>query len=188
MKAYSLNNYYYVTDVTEYKEFNKKLLSMIDEMPDMNRYEEGEIINKSDWALPKDYHRPYLEYFYEIISPYMNKMCDFLNCKYVQIHNGWYQQYIKDDKHNWHNHPNCQFTNIYFIELPEQGLVTQLYDFLNKKVIDTIEVKEGQILSFPSNIIHRSEKNHTGKRKTIISFNSSFDGVISKSIDDNVNK
>ena len=184
MKAYSLNNYYYVTDVTEYKEFNKKLLSMIDDMPDMNRYEENELINKSDWGLPRDYDRPYLTYFYSVIGEYMDKMCYFLNCRYVEIHNGWFQQYIQKDKHNWHNHHNCQFTNVYFVELPEQSLVTQLYDFVNNKVIDTIEVKEGQILSFPSNIIHRSNRNITDKRKTVISFNTSFDSVKKKNIDD----
>ena len=184
MKAYNLNNFYYVTDVNDYEKHNKEILSLIDKMPQMNRYEESEIINKSDWGLPKDYDRPYLEYFYKIVGPYMDKMCYFLNCRYVQIHNGWYNQYIKNDKHNWHNHPNCQFTNVYFVELPEQNLVTQLYDFVNNKVIDTIEIKEGQILSFPSNIIHRSDRNTTDKRKTIISFNTSFDGVISKNIDD----
>ena len=37
-----------------------------------------------------------------------------------------------------------------------------------------IEVAEGQLLTFPANIIHRSPINTTDKVKTIISFNSNF--------------
>ena len=45
------------------------------------------------------------------------------------------------------------------------------------KIIDNIEVKEGQMLTFPANVIHRSPTNIQDDAKVIIAFNSNFDEV-----------
>jgi hypothetical protein len=49
-----------------------------------------------------------------------------------------------------------------------------LYDDINKSIID-LDVKEGDLVTFPAYIIHRSKNNKSNDRKTIISFNTSFD-------------
>ena len=45
---------------------------------------------------------------------------------------------------------------------------------LKNKIIDSKSVEEGDIITFPASLLHRSPKNTTMKRKTIISFNSNF--------------
>ena len=45
---------------------------------------------------------------------------------------------------------------------------------MNDRVIKNIKVKEGQVLTFPANIIHRSPVNNHDNQKVIISFNSNF--------------
>ena len=84
--------------------------------------------------------------------------------------NDVYEEYKNNDFHNWHNHPRVQFTNVYYIELPD-GMKTELWGE------EDIDVKEGDILTFPSYIFHQSKVNNTNKRKTVVSFNTSFDHI-----------
>ena len=50
---------------------------------------------------------------------------------------------------------------------------TQFFDMITEKII-TFNVKEGDLLTFPAFMIHRSDEIKNKKRKTIISFNSNF--------------
>ena len=89
----------------------------------------------------------------------------------------WYNQYDSNSgsDHPWHNHahPNC-IACIYYVELDESSeLVTIIRDpITGEEVIP--EVKEGQILTLDANIFHKSPRNFTNTRKTIISFNIKF--------------
>lgn len=158
-----------ITKVDNHKEINKELLSLINKIPKTSLNEEEQNISNTDWTLPRDFKREYLDYFYTIIRPYMLKLADQLNSKNWKIHNGWFQQYHKLENHSWHVHGGANFTNVYFIELPSDDLGTEI---LNHKKIN---VKEGDLLTFPACYYHRSPVNQTDKRKTIISFNSDFE-------------
>ena len=98
----------------------------------------------------------------------MNKIAAELHSKEWSIQNGWFQQYLKSGNHGWHTHPQSHFTNVYFVELPHKSLATEI--FKHKK----IKVEQGDLLTFPAFYYHRSPLNNLDKRKTIISFNSSF--------------
>lgn len=89
----------------------------------------------------------------------------------VNRSNAWFKQYGKNGQHKWHNHANTQFTNIYFLELPDTKYKTEICG-LNGKIIE-YEAKEGQILTMPSFLLHRSKPNGA-KRKTIISFDTDY--------------
>lgn len=157
-----------VTKVDNYKEINKELLSLINKIPKTSLNEEEQNISNTDWTLPRDFKREYLDYFYKIIKPYMFKLADQLNSKNWKIYNGWFQQYNKLENHKWHVHGGANFTNVYFIELPSNDLGTEILN--NEK----INLEEGDLLTFPACYYHRSPINQTDKRKTIISFNSDF--------------
>ena len=65
------------------------------------------------------------------------------------------------------------FTNIYYVELDDKSLTTILKDpETDEEIIP--DVKEGQILSFATDILHKSPRNFTESRKTVISFNLVF--------------
>jgi hypothetical protein len=156
-----------INKIKNYKKINKELLNLINKID--NPFKQlNDYISNTDWSLPKEYKRDYLNYFNKIISPYMFKIASKLHSKNWEIHNIWFQQYLKYSRHNWHVHEYCQFTNIYFVELPDKSLATEI--FKHKK----LNIKEGDLLTFPSYYYHRSPKNLLNKRKTIISFNSSF--------------
>ena len=128
-------------------------------------------ISNSDWLDSNNEKREWVQYFINnIIYPVGKKLCENLLAKDLIIQNIWFQQYKNNDFHNWHNHPRVQFTNVYYIELPD-GMKTELWGE------EDIDVKEGDILTFPSYIFHQSKVNNTNKRKTVVSFNTSFNHI-----------
>jgi len=170
MKFYELKSFYIVTDIKEHKQNKEKILSLIDKLPKSTL----DNISKTDWNLPRETKREYLDFFYEMIRPYMDEMIKKLKCVNWDILNGWYQSYGKKDNHHWHLHEKTNYTNVYYLNLPENGIKTQLYNIMEDKIMDEIQVDEGQLLTFPAHIIHRSPVNTSDKIKTIISFNSNF--------------
>lgn len=171
MRLYDLKSFYIVTDIKEHKENKDKLLSLIDDMQESSI----DSISKTDWNLPRETKREYKDFFYKMIEPYLNEMTDRLKFKSCKISNIWYQSYKRNSTHDWHVHPEVNYTNVYYLDLPDENIKTQLYDIKENKVMDEIELKEGQLFTFPANILHRSPVNTTDKTKTIISFNTNFD-------------
>jgi hypothetical protein len=171
IKLYSLKNFYMVTDIKEHKIIKKKLLEYFNLMPDTKQGR----VSKTDWKL-LDNQKKYKDYFMKKIRPYYNKISKKVGFKKWgwTIYNMWFQIYNNktNDTHGWHNHQKCNWSNVYFIHLPNNSLKTQLFDKINNKPIKNIKVKEGQLLTFPANIMHRSPVNNTNDKKIIISFNS----------------
>jgi len=71
----------------------------------------------SDWDLPEDIKREYLDEFYDLIDPVMESIAEslgFLAPKYLirdyrmGITKIWFNQYSEGGEHDWHNHPGCQ--------------------------------------------------------------------------------
>ena len=160
-----------ITKIKNSKKINKNLLKLINKME--NKFSEIIcVVSNSDWSLPKNYKREYLNYFIEVIKPYMDEIALKLYSKDWNIHNFWFQQYLKSDYHHWHTHGASNFTNVYFVEIPDKSLITEIYK--HKK----LNIEEGDLLTFPAYFYHRSPINKLNKRKTIISFNSSFSNFV----------
>jgi hypothetical protein len=166
----------FINKIKEHKNIKQSILNLIKTIPLNNYKTDRETISHTDWNLPKNHKREYLDFFYKIISPYMDKIMNKLYCTDWKIRNAWFQQYEKNNEHNWHNHNEANYTNVYYLEMPDDNMKTELYDILNKKII-TFDLKEGDLFTFPANILHRSKKINIDKRKTIISFNSDFEKV-----------
>ena len=157
----------YITKTKNSKLENKKLLSLINKIKNPYSEKESKICN-TDWSLPRSFKREYLNYFLNFIKPYMNELSTKLYSKNWTIHNCWFQQYSKLNYHEWHTHPETNFTNVYFVELPNGSLGTEIFN------VEKLKLQEGDLLTFPGYFYHRSPLNKTKKRKTVISFNSSF--------------
>jgi len=170
----NLPGYYYITHINEHTSVKEKLLSAMDDLPLDDKELGEEDIEKTDWNLHEEYYREYLEIFYDMITPYMQNMGRNLLATRWQILNTWFQRYKKNNSHAWHVHGMCMYANVYFLELPSDELVTELYDVHSNSIIKLEGIKEGDLITFPSYFIHRSPKNTTDSKKTIISFNSNF--------------
>ena len=176
MKFFEFKSFYIVTDIKEHKQNKSTLLRYIDEMPpstvDRQRFDES--VSKTDWNLPSSYKRNYLDTFYDMMKPYLGEMALKLKCNQWYVLNTWYQVYEKGDMHGWHIHGRVNYTNVYYLSLPNKVMSTQLYNVVDDKIIKNIEVKEGQLLTFPASVIHRSPINKVHEKKVIISFNTDF--------------
>ena len=82
----------------------------------------------------------------------------------IRFGNLWFQQYESYNKHDWHIHGLCHFTNVYFLELEDPEIKTEIKDLYGTVI--NYSAKEGDILSFPSFLYHRSPTNNSKKRKT----------------------
>ena len=85
----------------------------------------------------------------------------------------WFQQYNKNGKHGWHTHAE-NYTGVYYVKFSKDSAKTELINPFsqNKKII--INAKEGDIVMFPSYVIHRAPEQLNNSEKIIISFNINF--------------
>jgi hypothetical protein len=174
MKIKKIESFYIVNNIKDHKKIKNKFLNYLDKMPNLSENNPDDKIFKTDWKDSKNLNRIYIKEFYELMSPYMDRMMNFLKTKEWMIHNCWFQQYQKNDIHNWHTHGVCNYGNVYYLELENKNEATQFLNLNNNKII-SIDIKEGDLLTFPSNFLHRSKKiKNKNYKKTIISFNSSF--------------
>jgi hypothetical protein len=153
------------------KDHNKhkiNLLKLIDSMPKVSFNTKAEEIDKSDWCLNSFYHRKYWDYFFNLLDPWFETMENKYgsNQAKMKIETYWFQQYFKNNFHSWHNHPRCHFSSVYYLELYKNELATEFKEF------NLTDVQEGDIITFPSYLLHRSPINNYKKRKTVIVFNS----------------
>lgn len=173
----TLKSFYIVNEIKEHILIKNHLLNLIQKIPQTPLLEKHHAnISHSDWFSDKnndDVEKEYLHFFYKIITPYMHEMSKFLCCKSWRVTNGWFQQYTTNDFHNWHLHVNSHYANVYYLELPSKEDKTQIFNVVDKTLIN-VDVKEGDVLTFPGYFIHRS-KPLIGGRKTVIAFNSNFD-------------
>ena len=147
----------FVTKFKEHKKYRKKLLELIDQMPQSPKLNTAdEVISKNDFHFPRELNRPYIDFFVPLLNPYLADMANKFKSKSIRFHNMWFQQYKKNDTHAWHNHPESNFSHVYYLELPSIKIATK---FLN--VRKKLSIKEGDILTFPGHLYHCSPINNT---------------------------
>jgi len=158
--------------VQNFQEHKKNLISLINLIPKTPLTEKGQKIIHTDYTITPSMHREYKNYFMDYIAPsFVNEFQNNFNCEELALDTLWFQIYEKNNYHSWHTHPNSHFTNILYIQLP---LSTKT------KIIDTeknpieVPIEEGDILSFPAFLKHRSPANYEEQSKIIISFNTNI--------------
>jgi hypothetical protein len=136
--------------------------------------EGDDYISKTDWNVPLENNRTYFQYLTTPLVEHLKEAYGTVGVTGFKIHNIWYQQYNENSMHDWHNHAECQYTNVYFLELNDSSLSTEIKDPFDFNKTIQYNVQEGDILSFPSFLLHKSPKNVSNTRKTVIAFNTSF--------------
>jgi hypothetical protein len=167
MQILNKNVPFIINDVEDHKNIKQLLLHQIDEMGRYSFKNNSQSLSNTDWHLAENAERYYFTVFNNLVQKTNAKLSKTLNVK-LQLGNYWFQQYEYMDYHNWHHHNNCLYSNVYYLELPEESSKTSF------KLMDDefdVDVKEGQILTFPSCFLHCSKPNLSNKRKTVISYN-----------------
>ncbi|MAK56139.1 MAG: hypothetical protein CML17_09890 [Pusillimonas sp.] len=156
-----------------------KLLSLIDQQKSGELKQNDDYftdsISRVDWDRRDDTEREWVK----LVGPYLQKHfteeVKKIGLSQVQIFDLWFQQYDKGDTHGWHVHGH-NFTGVYYLEFSKDSPRTQIVEPLSLRIID-VDVKQGDVIIFPSMFIHRAPPSKSKNRKTIISFNFNADYV-----------
>ena len=162
-----------VNTVKNHEEHKKTLLKLIGDFERL--HDTKDYTNCStDFNISQDIDRDYLDYFrvriLDDVIESISKQLGLAPCEWDALM-VWFQQYNQSNVHSWHNHAYTQFTNCYFLELPDATHKTEILD-INGNILE-YDAKEGDIITFPAWMKHRS-KPHEGEQKTVIAFNLDF--------------
>lgn len=171
MKKYKLEVPYIVSKFEKHKEVKKTLLSLIDETPANSLYEASGKISRSDWLISDLSKKKYIKYIQPLINKHISQVYDEIGYDNFKIGHCWFQQYMKNDSHGWHQHRGASWSNVYYVELEKDGPKTIFKNPFNLNEIVIPEVEEGDILTLPGLAWHCSEPNQSTNRKTVYVFN-----------------
>ena len=174
VRKFALESFYTIGKLPNHNELKQQVLDSID-----NSYTDkllmkdeyySDSVSKLDWSKSQDFSRPWTQLLKPHIQDYLNKLAVALGYQSADIEQFWFQQYVNGDSHGWHTH-GSNFTGVYYLELDKDSPRTEIIEpsRQNKKFI--MDVNEGDILMFPSYVIHRAPMVNNDIRKTIVSFN-----------------
>jgi len=153
--------------------FKNQLLDLINSQETYERIvHEGTDITKCDWPTNKDdFDRHWVTLIKQPLIDHLDVWAKDANFLGFIINQIWFQQYTKSSGHGWHTHPNCHYTNVYYLDLPKGCPKTQYIDPMDNKTVCEFDVEEGDIITFPNILLHRAPPNQSDDVKTIISWN-----------------
>ena len=146
----------YIYQINNFNKIKNKLVKLLEEATFTSLENNIEKISKTDFHISKDINRKYVS---------------FLQDEILNNFSIWFQIYKYGDFHALHTHLNTNFTNIIYVSLPNKKIKTNVYSLQRKS--KSIDIQEGDILTFPAFLPHESPVNTCKKDKIIVSFNSS---------------
>jgi len=165
----------FIKKFKQHKNYKQKILDEINSSDLKRRLEENTnngISVSTDWSINSEIKRPYYDLIEkDLYNHFFDDITSILKCKKINIVNFWFNEYnfINEDFHGWHLHEECMWTNIYYVDLQEKFPKTELKNYMGQ--IISYNVEEGDILTFPSIVFHRSNITKQNYKKTVISFN-----------------
>lgn len=179
VKAHHLDYYYLVSAIPEHQEYKEKLLNYFDGIPEStNEEKNGYVrITKYDFLLlHEEGNRPWIDWFTPVLTSFLQKFPVEIGYQNPVIEAMWFQQYNYKDMHNWHLHNGANWAGIYYVEVPDNSVITDYVDPFTR-VRKQFECKEGDVVIFPASLQHSSPINLTSGRKTVVAFNLNFQWI-----------
>jgi hypothetical protein len=170
-----LDSVYTVADFNPHSEIKDTLLGLIENSTAKSMVNDIDLLNitKVDWDVSLDFSRPWVGYLLNYLNPHIAEVFKEMNFSKFMLKEIWFQQYVGNASHGWHTH-GSHFTNVYYLEMDDDAPKTVLVNPFNREEF-VPDVKEGQTITFPSYVVHKSPDDFFDKRKTIISWNSDID-------------
>ena len=134
---------------------------------------ETSYISRCDYESPDGVERAYLRFVRDPIQRHVKRVMRSYGYRSLRIYNFFFQQYETDSRHDWHVHLETQWVGVYYVELPRTTPRTEYLSMTEGtvKAVRTLPCREGDVVLFPSFVIHRAPPNPSRETKTIISFN-----------------
>ena len=162
-----LPDHIHIFSVEDHDYWKPKLLDSIEKMKEINNIQLNDSGYYYDYNIPNA-KRTYKKLVDNIILFPISELEEIYGVRLEKKPSQyWFQQYLQASSFGWHQH-NGHFAFIYYVELPEMSECTE---FLN---YGHFNLKEGDIIFFPTFLIHQSPKIISNQQKTIISANVNF--------------
>ena len=120
--------------------------------------------------------KSYIHYLRDLLSPELNEFCKEAQVS-CSLTNAWFVRYQKGDQQTVHNHSGWGFSGIIYLEYDSKVhtptfFVAPWQDARTDttSIVSPANVKEGDMLIFPSYTLHFVNPNQSRKRRTILSF------------------
>ena len=181
MKKFKLDTPCLLDSFKDHKKLKDTLVSLIKETKAdyLNEQQDyySDLIHRLDWSQSKDKNREWVKHILPSLQNHFENYAKKLGYEKVDVTNIWFPQYNKNGNHGWHTHAE-NYTGVYYVQFSNKCAKTQLIDpFSQNKKIE-IEAKEGDIVIFPSYVIHRATEQKENLEKIIISFNINFTKIL----------
>jgi hypothetical protein len=128
-------------------------------------------------------NRKWHKVFFQHVQEHLTQLYAQLDTPEWVVCGAWYQSYEIGNTHHRHNHGECTWANVYYLELPDPKFGTRFHHPARAAVeqrgclssdsppILQPEVREGDIVTFPGYLEHESPVIEGNCAKTVISFN-----------------
>jgi len=166
MRTITIEQSILIQPTVNHTQFKDLLLKQIEKTTYEKRINNKESITKTDYHI-RETQREWVKIFTLNTQNTLQEIINTLQFEKAYFLSVWFQQYHTNDFHAFHHHGMSDYSGIYYLELSD-NTYTQI--LVNDKIKD-IEVSEGDIVVFPSQLRHRCPKVTTNNRRTIISFN-----------------
>lgn len=186
-KIHEIKNYYFVKKIKNNEIHKQILLPLFNKQIKSNRQFGLNSKNQNvcidsiynyDYQNSKNFNRQWVIYIKKYIDDEINDLTNILPYRKPNITSIWFQQYMNNDKHSWHLHHGSTYSGVYYLEC-DKTMTTEYVDMINTKEKNRFIAEEGDLVIFPSMLLHQSPLNITNQNKTIISFNFDFtDNII----------
>jgi hypothetical protein len=177
LRKFNLNTTLIKCKFENHKNIKEHLIKLIDsqkaeKVNTRDEYYEDNI-SQTDWKNATDLNLPWKQYFLPYFENTLKNACTTMGFEKFDLTHLWFQKYNKGGYHNWHVH-GSNYTGVYYLNLPKGSALTKLLDGFNLSNILSYDTEEGDMIFFPSHIIHKGEKQLLDENKIIISWNIQF--------------
>ena len=162
--------------------FKKEILSQLELSPlkKNNRIQ-------TDYNDIKENCPPYKGFVVSCVEDKLNDFCQEIQIprNNLVIKDMWYETARQYDNHCIHNHGAYGYSACWYVDFDNTEHTSTLFyspfnNFLTGKTIGyQPNVTEGDLVLFPSTIMHETFCNESSKNRTVVSFNVEFEGDIS---------
>ncbi len=117
----------------------------------------------------------YKGYIFNLVEPYLKAFYDTALYKFKGITNMWCQRYKARDYHVPHSHGAIGYSCVFYAKMTEDHPSTLFFspfmDETGTHPNNSLMCKEGDLIIFPSNLMHMAPPHDSEDERVIISFN-----------------
>jgi len=117
----------------------------------------------------------YQDAFIQLLKPYLDNFRDNCLYKFTTIDGFWCQKYKARDYHVPHTHGPVGYSCVFYAKLSNEHKSTFFFspfmDEFGCNKSSGMNVKEGDLVFFPSNLLHMAPPHDSEEERIIISFN-----------------